>query len=386
MEIFKAVLLILSGTFFTFISLAPFVSNDVIWGIVLLGIGLFLLFAGVAIIKNKRKKGIRSESASPEVIISKDISPYDNKSDINFQISLPSILSVSGLTKEQKDRIVYILDNYFSDPRTLEKEFIALLLGGKWEWPEFKLWHQKFTELDYFPYMWSAVQYLPSEVTPEAVQTLEIFSTLSLDARRLLVGNYAIVKGKQTTRAVEDIGRVVGMTKSKTLEVIKELQKYDIAKFPLDINENLVILKVNDLKDICEEYKLPKTGKKSEIIERISQSIPEEELKSLLPSEAQRDVAKIGFSLPLRARNNVEWEIEKIRLLVHTVQLSFYRIKDIEQFKKSGLQEFEILGVKEDPCPICSPLNGKIVAIDDIKSLPPFHPGCRCTAIAHFDF
>lgn len=293
---------------------------------------------------------------------------------------------IEGLTEEQKEGIDFILENQLSDFRSLEKEFIALLLGGKWEWPGFEKWHKKFTELDYFPYMWSSVQSRPLEEIPEAIRALDTFAHLSLDARRLLVGNNAVNKANQVTMAVEDMGRKVGMMKNKTLKVIEELKEFNLAKYPLEIIEKFSILKVDDLKEICEEYRLPKTGKKVEILERVGQNIPEKELRSLLPSEAQRDTARIGFYLPLRAKNYVNWNIAKIKLLSHTLSFLSYKLENVKRYKQSGISEkVRILGVDGDPCPICAPQDNKIVDIDDINSLPPFHPGCRCTTIAYFE-
>ncbi len=185
------------------------------------------------------------------------------------------------------------------------------------------------------------------------------------------------------------MGRKAGIMTNETLKVIDELKEFHLAKYPLEISENLPILKVDDLKEICEEYSLPKTGKKVEIIERISQNILEEELRSLLPSEAQRDAARIGFSLSLRVKNYVDWNIEKIKLLTHNLELSSYKLGSIEGYLRSGIvKKVEILDT--DDCPICALHRGKIVNITDLvnidlDSLPPFHPGCRCTTVASFD-
>jgi len=303
---------------------------------------------------------------------------------------LPATLPISGLTKEQKERIDFILDNYLSDFRSLERELIALLLGEKWGWPEFEKWHQKFTEINYFPYMWHSILSRSLEEIPEGVQTLDNFVNLSLDARRLLVGNNAVNKANQVTRAVEDIGCEVGMTTNKTLKVIEELKKFNLAKYPLEISENLPLLKVDDLKEICKEYSLPKTGKKMDIVERISQNIPENELRRLLPSETQRDAARVGFSLSLRVKNYVDWNIEKIKLLTHNLGFSSYKLGSIEGYKRSGIvKKVEILDT--DDCPICALHRGKIINITDLlnidvlNSLPPFHPGCRCTIVPVLD-
>ncbi len=324
-------------------------------------------------IKKKGKENDRVTEPRIEITASKGTSQ-----------SLPATLPISGLTKEQKERIVFILDNHLSDSRSLEREVIALLLGGKWEWPDFEKWHRKFTELDYFPYMWHSILSRPLEEIPEAVQTLDTFANLSLDARRLLVGNNAVNKANQVTRAVEDMGCEVVMMKNETLKAIEELKEFNLAKYPLEISENLPILKVDDLKEICKEYSLPKTGKKMDIVERISQNIPENELRRLLPSEAQRDAARVGFSLSLRAKNYVDWNIEKIKLLTHNLELSSYKLGSIEGYIRSGIvKKVKILGT--DDCPICAPQDNKIININDINRLPPFHPGCRCCVTAVLD-
>jgi hypothetical protein len=331
---------------------------------------------------------IKQDYSEDNPYIKKKVKENDKVTEPHIKITtskgtsrlLPTTFPISGLTKEQKERIVFILENYLTDFRSFEREVIALLLGGKWEWPEFVKWHQKFTELDYFPYMWPSVLSQPLEEIPKAVQTLGTFANLSLDARRFLVGNNAVNKANQVTRAVEDMGREVGMVTNETLKVIEELKEFNLAKYPLEISENLPILKVDDLKEICEKYSLPKTGKKVEIIERISQNIPEKELRNLLPSEAQRDAARIGFSLPLRVKNYVDWNIAKIKLLTHNIELSSYKLGCIEGYIRSGIvKKVEILGVDGDPCPICAPQHKKIFDINDINNLPPFHPGCRCT-------
>jgi|LSQX01.3.fsa_nt_gb SPP1 gp7 family putative phage head morphogenesis protein len=297
-------------------------------------------------------------------------------------IRLPSPVTypIFGLTREQKEIMAFILDNYLSDSRILEREFIALLLGGKWEWPDFDKWHQKFTELSYFPYMWSSVQIRPTEEIPEAAQILNTFGTLSINARRLLVGNNGISNYNQITRAIEDMGREVGIMKNETLKIIEELKQFNLAEYPLKIGEKINILKVDDLKEICEEYNLPKTGKKSDLIQTISQNVSEKDLISFIPSYAQRDTARIGFSLPLRIRNYINWNIAKIKLLTHTLQSLFDTLESIENDKQMDVKNIQIIGVREDPCPICALHNGKIFNIidTDFNMLPPFHPGCRC--------
>jgi len=298
--------------------------------------------------------------------------------DLGKEKSLPTNLEDLGLTNNQIERLIFVFKNYFNDHRKIEKEIIALLLGSKWQWSEFDGWHHRFTELGYFPYMWASVQNLPSEKIPEAVQVLDTFANLSLNARRLLVGNNVVNFSFQATRAIEDIGRAVGMMQDETVKVIEELREANLAKYPLEISEKLQTLKVDDLKSICEEYNLQKTGKKADIVNRISQNITPDELKGLLPSEAQRDTARIGLSLPIRARNYIGWNIEKIKLLSHTLEFSFDSLRSIENFKQMNVKKYEIIGVKEDPCPICATKNNKKFDINDLDNIPPFHPGCRC--------
>jgi hypothetical protein len=331
-------------------------------------------------IKKKREENDKLNEPSIEITASKGINQ-----------SLSAMLPILGLTREQEDRIYFIQNNYLSDIRRMERELIALLLGEKWEWPEFDKWFKKFTELNYLPYMWAYYGLSQSiEEIPEGIQALNTFINLSLDARRLLVGNLAVNKENQVTRAVEDIGSEVDMMTNETLKLIEELKESNLAKYPLEISENLPILKVEDLKKICEKYNLPKTGKKLDIVERISQNIPENDLRILLPREAQRDAARIGFSLSPSVKNYIDWNIAKIKLLSHNLELSSYKFGSIEGYIQSGVvKKVQISGT--DDCPICALHSGETVNIEDLlnmtvlDSLPPYHPGCRCTTVPFFD-
>jgi hypothetical protein len=165
------------------------------------------------------------------------------RSDLNKRKSPTSYFDNLGLTRDQKEKLIFSFNDYLNDHhdhRKPEKEIITLLLGSKWQWPDFNEWHNKFTELGYFPYMWSSVQNFPSEKAPEAVQVLDTFANLSLNARRLLVGNNVINFSFQATRAIEDLGRVIGMMQGETISVVKELREVNFAKYPLDISENSI--------------------------------------------------------------------------------------------------------------------------------------------------
>lgn len=301
--------------------------------------------------------------------------------DLDKEKSLPTNLEDLGLTNNQIERLIFIFKSYFNDYRKIEKEIIALLLGSKWHWSEFDVWHHRFTELGYFPHMWASVQNYPLEKNPEAIKALDIFANLSLNARRLLVENNVIDFSFEATRAIEDIGRVIGMMQNETISVLKELREVNLAKYPLGISEKLYMLNVNDLKEICDEYNQQKTGKKADIVNRLSQILTTNELKDLLPGDVQRDTARIGLSLSIRARNYIKWNIEKIKLLSHTLEFSFRSLKSIENFKQMSVKKYEIIGVRDDPCPICAAKNGQQLDINDLDNIPPFHPGCRCCMV-----
>ncbi|UNC91647.1 SAP domain-containing protein [Candidatus Contubernalis alkaliaceticus] len=359
--------------------------------------GLLLIFSCAILISNgvKKRKKV-SEEHTMSIISTPELNDYDSKANTHVNTEKatnfiqtpkqkkPSIFP-SGITKQQQEQIESIIDNYSSDPRAMEREIIALMLGSSWEWPEFEEWHNKFSELGYFPHMWSSLENIPPEIPEEALNALEVFSKLSLNTRRLLIGNYAITSAKPITKAIADLGRRVNLIESQAKPLILELQEYGLAQYSLKLNQQLMVLKVDELKEICNEFNVAKSGKKADLIDRLVQEVPEEELKKNLPSEAQRDSAAIGFSLPLRARNAIQWEINKIRLLAHTIQFTLYRYRDIESIKQGGFKKAKVSGITDDPCPICGAKNGMYISIKQTDKMPPYHPGCRCSIFASFD-
>lgn len=306
-----------------------------------------------------------------------DYNKYESEEDH------PRFLKMTTLVGVIEDKVVNIIDQYPHDFRLQERELIVLLLGQEWDWPAFHEWHNKFSELGYFPHMWGSVKNAPPTFPEETVKALNTFAKLSEEARRVLIGNYAITTSEPRTYPIEEIGRRVNMLESEAKEVILELKEEGLAQYPLDVSQKILLLRADELKELCKEYELPKSGKKAELAARLAESVSEEELISVLPAHAQRETAKMGFSLGLRARNAVEWEISKIKLLSHTISFTVKGMQNIKNIQNTGIKEVKILGVQEDPCPVCNQWNEKVIELKDenIDSFPPYHPGCRCMII-----
>lgn len=72
----------------------------------------------------------------------------------------------------------------------------------------------------------------------------------------------------------------------------------------------------------------------------------------------------------------------KIFLLTHTITSELYRYERYRSLLNLGVSKFRVMGIKDDSCPVCVDENERIYNISETGKLPPFHPGCRCVAIA----
>ena len=73
-------------------------------------------------------------------------------------------------------------------------------------------------------------------------------------------------------------------------------------------------------------------------------------------------------------------EFRKLNSILH----SYF---DIEQYKQSNCNEYEIL-VADGACPKCQKMKNKVFKLKDAKigvTMPPFCDNCRCTTVPYFD-
>jgi len=54
--------------------------------------------------------------------------------------------------------------------------------------------------------------------------------------------------------------------------------------------------------------------------------------------------------------------------------------ESLERYKESGIKQWKFVATNDErTCEECRNMDGKIFDIDDVKTLPPLHFGCRCT-------
>lgn len=287
------------------------------------------------------------------------------------------------------DELISSLQKYADDLRSLNRDFTAILLGSGYEWREFEQWHGWFDQANYFPPAWSSLHAGREPLPEEAAEALGKFNTLSIDAKLLLVGNNAVTTAGPITIPLDDAGRQVGFLPEKVKHIIvTELAPAGIGDYPIPAAERLALLRVQELRELCDELDIPKSGNKVDLVRRIAESAPDDFINSVLPPEAHRDMGRFGFSLSLRARNAIKAEINVIQLLASTLQSRLATLNRLEEYRKSDVSKVTIYGASDNPCPICKDHNGKEVAIASAgpNVLPPFHPGCRCRISPTYEY
>lgn len=75
--------------------------------------------------------------------------------------------------------------------------------------------------------------------------------------------------------------------------------------------------------------------------------------------------------------------------IVHTETMCYYAVKRLDDLKRLGIKKYSILGVLDKKsCDSCGDLDLRIFDTDKAiigVNFPPFHIGCRCTTLAHFE-
>ncbi len=133
-------------------------------------------------------------------------------------------------------------------------------------------------------------------------------------------------------------------------------------------------LKVVDLKNILKSQGLPVSGKKQVLIERVFNHVDQVLINNFLDNEKE-------YYLSEKALNFLS-KYQDVSSL-HAARL------DIGNYKEDGVPKYEILATLDNKtCDICGELDGKIFLVEDAiigLNFPPFHQGCRCTTVPHYD-
>lgn len=147
--------------------------------------------------------------------------------------------------------------------------------------------------------------------------------------------------------------------------------------------EDFSFFTVEQLKSVLRLLHLPTSGKKQELISRISnQAGTENALKELNLYVERFVLTDIGREAVKSIPKPIVKEITYEDLLLEAEEQR-------KQYENSKVKKYEILGTLDfETCSKCGKMDGKVFDLKDYKpgvTAPPFHDGCRCTTCPYFD-
>lgn len=264
-----------------------------------------------------------------------------------------------------------------------QEELRTILTGASWRWVQFEQWYEYFHGIEYFPHMWNGLEVLPDPPQDTTTQTLKAFNALSWDARKLGddVGITTNARGQTITDF--DFKRRTGLRGNKLSAALRALSDAGFVDTQISVGDRLHSVKNDDLREALAQRDLPKSGKKSDLVERLVANVPEQELLALLPPNSRRDAIRTH---PIRAlcsdEHFLRFEDKRLALLHHTVRFAVSTTNNISEYKGYG---FPLKALHtDDNCPICTQrAAGRIDP--NTGPYPPFHPGCRCSLTVAFE-
>lgn len=148
-------------------------------------------------------------------------------------------------------------------------------------------------------------------------------------------------------------------------------------------NDDVSFLTVEQLKSVLKILHLPTSGKKQELIARISNQAGTENALKELDLYVERFVlTDIGREAVKSIPKPIVKEITYEGLLLEAE-------KQRKQLEDLNVKKYEILAAMDNQtCSKCKKMNGKVFDIKDYKpevTAPPFCKKCRCTVVPHLD-
>lgn len=147
--------------------------------------------------------------------------------------------------------------------------------------------------------------------------------------------------------------------------------------------EDLSFLTVEQLKAVLKRLRLPSSGKKQDLIARISnQSGVSNALKELNLDNKHFILTEIGK----QAVESVQKPVEKT--IKHN---NLYKAENdqLKQLENLGVEKYQIIGTLDThTCSKCGKMDGKVFDLKKYEigvTAPPFCEDCRCTIMPYFD-
>lgn len=142
----------------------------------------------------------------------------------------------------------------------------------------------------------------------------------------------------------------------------------------MDMEQKIQYLKIVDLKNILRSQKLPVSGKKQELINRILEHIDLNSVKNTVVNQKKYYLSKKAIDFLSKCNDITSLETER---------------QCLEGYIQDGVEKYQILStLDKETCEICGELDGQIFLVKDAIlgiNFPPFHQRCRCTTVPHYD-
>ncbi len=142
----------------------------------------------------------------------------------------------------------------------------------------------------------------------------------------------------------------------------------------MGLEQKIKHLKVVDLKNILREQKLPVSGKKQELINRILERSDLAAIKSFEQNQKEYCLSPKAFDFLSKCDDVISLETGR---------------SNIDCYERDSVEKYQILSALDSKtCDICGELDGKIFPVKNAVigvNFPPFHSGCRCTTVPYYD-
>jgi hypothetical protein len=282
--------------------------------------------------------------------------------------------------------VISRLADFLEDPdkewaiSPIAEELTVILLGHKWQWPQFDEWHSHFQQARYFPDSWKGLEYTPDPPQPETEERLATFAGLSESAKRLLIRMGALTRKSAQVVSPYDATRKTEMSPNAIERAMHEIQGVGWGTMSLPIADRLTELKKDQMVAIAEKYGVDTSGTKAVLGERLGEEVDRDLLLQELPPDKREELWGIEPEFGDLEDPYVDFELQRIRVLawdVRTLISTLNRAYSAMQWDEADLRVWA-----NDDCPECKKHVDETFTLSQLRNssvtVPPYHPGCDC--------